>query len=337
MPVIDSHYRPPFLLANGYVQSILPTLVRHIDCSHFQRERLDTHDGDFLDLDWSRTQNGSDSSSGSGSDIEYAGKTLLIISHGLEGHSRRPYVAGIVREANNKGWDALAWNFRSCSGEMNKTLRFYHSGATDDLQHVVEHAHKLGYQSIHLVGFSMGGNLSLLYVGRQGRAIPQYVKSVCAFSVPCDLSASARRLAERKNKIFMWRFLKDLRVKVEAKALDFPEQVSAEGYEEIKTFQHFDDRYTAPIHGFDDADDYWTQSSCKTVLTDIRIPALLVNAKNDPFLPAECFPYDEAMQSEWFSLEVPSSGGHVGFIEFNSDQSYWMEKRAIDFVERLVL
>ncbi|MGK0475824.1 MAG: putative alpha/beta-fold hydrolase [Oleispira sp.] len=320
MPVIDCDYRPPCLLANGYVQSILPSLVRRVDCTHFQRERLNTDDGDFLDLDWSKASPSN------------MGKTLLIISHGLEGHSRRPYVAGIAREANIQGWDALAWNFRSCSGEMNKTLRFYHSGATDDLQRVIEYAHGLGYQHIHLVGFSMGGNLSLLHVGRQGRDLPTYVKSVVAFSVPCDLAASSRRLAERKNKIFMWRFLKDLRVKIDAKALNFPEDVSIDDYHQIKNFQQFDDRYTAPIHGFDSAADYWARSSCKPVLKDIRIPALLVNALNDPFLPRPCFPYEEAQQSEWLSLEVPRSGGHVGFIELNNRQAYWMERRVVKFV-----
>jgi predicted alpha/beta-fold hydrolase len=322
MPVIDCDYRPPCLLSNGYVQSILPSLVRRIDCSHFKRERLHTDDGDFLDLDWSRVSPSS------------MGKTLLIISHGLEGHSRRPYVAGIARDANAQGWDALAWNFRSCSGEMNKTLRFYHSGATDDLNRVIEHAHGLGYQHIHLVGFSMGGNLSLLYAGRHGRDLPPHVKSVAAFSVPCDLAASSRRLAERKNKIFMWRFLKDLREKIEAKALDFPDEVSADDYHQIKNFQQFDDRYTAPIHGFDDAADYWARSSCKPVLKDIRIPALLVNAQNDPFLPEACFPYTEAQQSEWLSLEVPRSGGHVGFIEVNNRQAYWMERRVVAFVKQ---
>lgn len=322
MPVIDCDYRPPCFLSNGYVQSILPSLVRRIDCSHFQRERLNTDDGDFLDLDWSRISPSS------------MGKTLLIISHGLEGHSRRPYVAGVAREANAQGWDALAWNFRSCSGEMNKTLRFYHSGATDDLHRVVEHAHGLGYQHIHLVGFSMGGNLSLLYVGRRGRDLPVCVKSVAAFSVPCDLAASSRRLAERKNKIFMWRFLKDLRAKIEAKALDFPGAVSADDYHQIKNFQQFDDRYTAPIHGFDDAADYWARSSSKPVLNDIRIPALLVNAKNDPFLAESCFPYAEAQSSEWLTLEVPASGGHVGFIEINNRQTYWMERRVAAFVSQ---
>lgn len=327
MPIVKSRYSPPFLLSNGYLQSILPTLMRRLDTSHFIRERLATDDGDFLDLDWSRSD--------SAAALDVSGKTLVVISHGLEGHSRRPYVAGVAREANDKGWDALAWNFRSCSGEMNNTLRFYHSAATYDLQRVLEHAHALGYANIHLVGFSMGGNLSLLYAGERGLDIPPYVKSVCAFSVPCDLAASAACLAKRENKIFMWRFLKDLRAKVEAKAIDFPEHISAEGYDEIRTFQQFDDRYTAPIHGFRDAQDYWAKSSCKPVLTNIRVPALLVNAKNDPFLPVECFPYEEANNSRWLTLEVPQSGGHVGFIELNRSQQYWMEKRVVEFIAAL--
>lgn len=319
MPVVDSDYRPPFLLANGYVQSILPTLIRRIDTDHYQRERLLTDDDDFLDLDWSR----------SGEDFS---ETLVIISHGLEGHSRRPYVAGIVRDVNQRGWDALAWNFRSCSGEMNHTLRFYHSGATADLARVIEHARQLGYRSIHLVGFSMGGNLSLLYAGRLGGDIGRDIKSVTAFSVPCDLTSSAKRLAEPCNKIFMWRFLKDLRVKVEAKARTFPDRISAKNYGQIKTFRQFDERYTAPIHGFESAEDYWLRCSCKPVLKDIRVPALLVNASNDPFLPAACFPVQEALASRWLTLEMPSSGGHVGFIEWNKNHRYWMEKRALKFI-----
>lgn len=322
MPVVDCHYSPPFLLANGYLQSILPALFRRIDCSHFERERLSTDDGDFLDLDWSRVESTEDLDD----------KTLVVISHGLEGHSRRPYVAGIAREANEQGWDVLAWNFRSCSGEMNKTLRFYHSGATDDLHRVLMHAHDLGYSAIHLVGFSMGGNLSLLYAGRAGRDIPHYVKSVCAFSVPCDLSDSAKQLSLPLNKIFMWRFLKDLRAKIEAKARDFPARINADNYHLIKNFRHFDDRYTAPIHGFKDAADYWQKSSCKPVLKDIRVPALLINAKNDPFLAESCFPYDEAKNSRWLHLEVPQSGGHVGFMEINRNHIYWMERRVVKWL-----
>ncbi|WP_430461973.1 YheT family hydrolase [Thalassolituus sp. LLYu03] len=316
MPILASSYRPPRFLANGYLQSILPTLFRRLDDAHLTRERIDTDDGDFLDLDWSCQ----------GSD------TLVIVSHGLEGHSRRPYVLGTVREANRNGWDALAWNFRSCSGEMNRLPRMYHSGATDDLHRVVLHALTRGYRAIHLVGYSMGGNLSLVYTGREAHLLPEAVKSVAAFSVPCDLRSSAFQLAKWQNRIFMWRFLKDLRVKMADKAQRFPGRVTLKGYDDMSSFQEFDDRYTAPLHGFRDAEDYWHQSSSLRYLHQIRIPALLVNARNDPFLSPACFPVDIARQHPSLTLEMPDSGGHVGFIRRTPDQTYWMEQRAMAFI-----
>jgi len=316
MPLLDSSYRSPWLLSNGYVQSILPTLIRSLPDDHLQRERIATDDGDFLDLDWSRR----------------GSETLVIVSHGLEGHSRRPYVLGTVREANRHGWDALAWNFRSCSGDINLQPRMYHSGATDDLHRVVLHAAQQGYQRIHLVGYSMGGNLSLVYAGREADLLPEQVKSVTGFSVPCDLAGSARQLAKWQNRIFMWKFLTDLREKIEHKARMFPQLVSAEGYKRIKTFQQFDDRYTAPLHGFADAKDYWRQSGSGQYLASIRIPALLVNAENDPFLSDSCYPREFAAASDTFTLEIPRSGGHVGFMLRNADQTYWMEQRVMKFI-----
>lgn len=317
MPVINSEYRPPLFLGNGYVQSILPTLVRKIDTDHFVRERITTKDDDFLDLDWSRV----------------GSKSLVIISHGLEGHSRRPYVAGVAKAVNEAGYDSLAWNFRSCGGEMNRQLRFYHSGATEDLEAVIDHALAEGYEHLHLVGFSMGGNLSLLYAGRHAEELSAHIRSVCTFSVPCHLSSSAYELAKPKNKVFMLRFLKDLQGKVEKKAAQFPESLSAEDYHTIKDFKQFDDRYTAPIHGFADADDYWHKSSCIHHLANIKVPALLVNAKNDPFLPEACFPYAQAEKNPNFLLEVAESGGHVGFIKLNRQHRYWMEQRVVEFLE----
>ncbi|WP_419813485.1 YheT family hydrolase [Bacterioplanoides sp.] len=321
MPLLTSSYRPPRGFANGYVQSIYPTLFRNLDLPGLKRERLELDDGDFLDLDWSLCREGRTSS-------------LVIVSHGLEGHSRRPYVLGTLRQANREGLDALAWNFRSCSGEPNRLPRMYHSGATDDLHRVVCHALQQGYQRVHLVGFSMGGNLSLLYAGRDAH-MPQAVASVSGFSVPCDLKGSANQLAGRRNRIFMWRFLRDLRVKVEQKAQRFPDRVSADGYPQIRTFRQFDDRYTAPLHGFKDALDYWQQSSCLSYLSQLKIPALLVNADNDPFLSAACYPRAMARQHDYLHLEVPDSGGHVGFIERSTDQTYWMEKRALAFVKQV--
>lgn len=316
MPVLTSSYCPPWLLANGYVQSIFPTFFRQLDDGHLLRERIPTDDGDFLDLDWSRV----------------GSRTLVVVSHGLEGHSRRPYVLGTVREANRNGWDALAWNFRSCGGDTNLLPRMYHSGATDDLHRVVRHALSQGYEQIHLVGYSMGGNLSLVYAGREAAELPEEVRSVVAFSVPCDLRSSAYQLAKWQNRVFMWKFLRDLKEKMTIKSQRFPHLVSVEGFDDIRTFKQFDDRYTAPLHGFRDAEDYWAQSSSLRYLPHLRVPTLLVNARNDPFLSPECFPQQLAAGHEFLHLEMPGSGGHVGFIQHTDDQTYWMEQRAMRFI-----
>lgn len=323
MPVIKSSYQAPRLFRNGYVQSIYPTLFRNLDLKNLGRQRLELDDGDFLDLDWAPVSQ------------EQQTSRLVIVSHGLEGHSRRPYVLGTLRQANRHGCDALAWNFRSCSGENNRLPRMYHSGATEDLHRVVQEAVSRGYRQIHLVGYSMGGNLSLVYAGREKGIMPPEVKSVCAFSVPCDLRGSADELAKPRNRIFMWRFLRDLKVKVEVKAQLFPHLVTADDYQSIRDFQQFDDRYTAPLHGFDNALDYWARSSCLQFLPDISVPALLVNAADDPFLSASCYPREVADQHPLLQLEIPRSGGHVGFIQRSRDHTYWMEERAMAFIESL--
>lgn len=319
MPLLNSHYSAPLGFHNGYVQSIFPTLFRRLDSEFTQRERIELADGDFLDLDWSvRTEKGE--------------RPLVIISHGLEGNSRRSYVVGVMREARLRGLDALAWNFRSCSGEMNNSPRMYHSGATEDLHAVVKHALAQGYNQIHLVGFSMGGNLSLVYAGREADIVPPQIKSIVAFSVPCDLKSSAHQLAKRRNRIFMWRFLRDLGQKMAIKAQRYPQLISVDNYAEIRNFQQFDDRYTAPLHGFKNAEDYWQQSSSVFYLEQIKVPTLLVNAINDPFLTPQCFPIDIATNHPYLHLEMPASGGHVGFILRSPDQAYWQEKRALDFI-----
>ncbi|ASP40517.1 alpha/beta hydrolase [Bacterioplanes sanyensis] len=315
MPLLDSAYQAPFGFANGYVQSIYPTLFRRLPTEHLQRQSIELDDGDFLDLDWSRG----------------FGDQLVIVSHGLEGHSRRPYVLGVMRQANRQGLDALSWNFRGCSGRPNRLPRSYHSGATEDLAAVIQCARQQGYQAIHLVGFSMGGNLSLLHAGRD--SLDAAVRSVVAFSVPCDLRSSAEQLAKRRNRVFMWRFLRDLQRKMSDKAQRFPELVSVERYHQIRTFKQFDDRYTAPLHGFEDAHDYWQQSSCVHHLKNIRVPALLVNAKDDPFLAKACYPTEIARASRYLHLEQPRYGGHVGFVTRSTDQTYWMEQRALAFIQ----
>jgi len=242
-------------------------------------------------------------------------------------------VLGMIRALHRNGWDALAWNYRSCSGEPNRKLRWYHSGDTADLHSVILHvAARNLYSEVALIGFSLGGNVTLKYAGEQGTSIPSFISKVIAFSVPCDLKSSAIKLARPSNKLYMRRFMKTLREKVRQKKGIFPQNIDDQGLERISTFVEFDDRYTAPIHGFRDAEDYFERSSSRQFLRSIQIPTLLVNARNDPFLDHPSFPYEEAAASANFSFEAPHSGGHMGFVAFN-DGEYWSETRALQFLK----
>ncbi len=316
MPVLPhSTYQPPrFLGRRPHLQSILPAKLRRVYGVAYLRERIDTPDGDFLDLDWSRI----------------GAKRLVIVSHGLEGSSRRSYVMGMVRAFNAAGWDALGWNYRGCSGEPNRQLGSYHSGATYDLDTVVQHALP-HYDTVVLVGFSLGGNLTLKYLGERGADVDARIRSAVAFSVPCDLAAGSKKLAESGNRIYMWYFLRSLHKKVQQKMTMFPGEIDDANYNQIRTFADFDNRYTAPMHGFRDADDYWRRCSSKPLLTAIRIPTLLVNAQDDPFLPDACYPTKEAQASQHVTLEMPRYGGHVGFMSSKGGATYWSEERAVAF------
>ncbi len=258
---------------------------------------------------------------------------MAVLTHGLEGHSRGNYCQGMAGSLTHAGWNVLAWNFRSCSGEANRELQSYHSGATEELQIVLDHVFKeTGYREIALIGFSLGGNLMLKYLGEQADNIDPRIHAAVAFSVPCDLASSAKRLEHWQNRIYMVRFMRSLKTKVREKAMRFPEQISDAGLAKMTTFAEFDEIYTGPIHGFKDADDYWTQCSCRHVLHQIAIPTLLVNALDDPFLTPECFPHKAAEVNPDFSLETPRHGGHLGFVEFNDANEYWSEQRAVAFL-----
>lgn len=301
------------------MQSVWPTLFRSVPMQEPTREVLPTLDEDELQLDWYRQ----------GSD------RLAVISHGLEGHSRRPYVLGLARALLAEGWDVLAWNYRSCGGVMNLQPRFYHSGATEDLTHVVNHALSGDYKSLFLSGFSMGGNLTLLYLGQHGEMVDSRICGAVTYSVPCDLAGSAEVLALPSRRIYMQRFLKDLHVKMQEKSRRFPDLIDTNGFESIRTFREFDDRYTAPLHGFRNAEDYWSQCSALPRLRDIRVPALMINATDDPFLSANCFPETRKLLGDHVRLEAPRWGGHVGFVEHARDGFYWSERRALGFLSHL--
>jgi predicted alpha/beta-fold hydrolase len=316
MPIVDSKFKPSFLLSNAHIQTIFSRkTIKNNKISYF-RERLHTPDKDFIDLDWARTDS----------------KRLIILSHGLEGSSSSPYIKNFVHSANLAGWDVLAWNLRGCSGTPNYKLKSYHSGSSDDLQLVFSHAlFEKKYQQISLVGFSLGGNITLKFLGEQSTSIAGLINSAVAISVPCDLESSANKLNNLTNRYYLNSFISSLKSKLEYKLKKFPDYLPAINLKSIKNFYDFDNYYTAPVHGFGTAEEYWRQASSRFYLKDVAIPTLLINAKNDPFLTPLCFPVEIAKSNENLFLEMPKSGGHVGF-KASKLKSSWANYRSLEFL-----
>ncbi|MET7254546.1 YheT family hydrolase [Dyadobacter fermentans] len=313
----------PYWLPNGHFQSIYPALFRQINGIKYFREKIVTPDDDFLILDWSYAQ------------IE-GQKPLVILSHGLEGDSTRQYITGMVKLLNQHGFDCLAWNFRSCGGEMNQTARFYHSGATEDLDAVVQYAFGKGYSDVRLMGFSLGGNLTLKYLGEQGAGIDGRIKGAIVFSVPMDLKACSLSIIEPRNQIYMRRFLNTLKPKVVEKARFFPEKISLDDHQLVRTLYDFDDIYTAKLHGFKGADHYYAECSSKFFVEQIAIPTTIVNAENDPIVPFESLPIDMLRAHPNVTLLATKDGGHCGFRPARlTDEFYWSEKYALQFLTTL--
>jgi predicted alpha/beta-fold hydrolase len=323
MPLLEkSSYRPPFGFYSGHLQTVYPTIFRKLSLCTTERERIPTPDGDFIDLDWARAK---------------PSRRLAILTHGLEGSSRSKYVQGMARALVLAGWHVLAWNFRSCSGEPNLKLHSYHSGSINDLETVIHHADTpQKYESIALIGFSLGGNVTLKLVGDLGHFINPRIRAAVGISVPCDLASSAKRLEHYTNRIYMRRFLKTLSAKVREKIARFPDEIHDVGLDQMRTFREFDEAYTAPLHGFINAADYWRQCSCKNRLQNITTPTLLMNALDDPFLTPSCYPIEIAQQHPHFYLEMPKHGGHMGFIQFNGDRGYWAETRTVEFLDNVI-
>ncbi len=315
MPLVDSKYNS--FLSNGHFQTILPNIYRKIEFFLPEVEEINTPDGDFLELDWYINPNSD---------------KIAVLSHGLEGNSRRKYMRGMAKHLFENGYNVLCWNYRSCGTRMNKALRFYHSGDTEDIHTIIQHIEsKKLFQSIYLIGFSMGGNISLKYLGEQGKNLSTLIKGAVTISVPLDLVGSSKVLAKWWNSLYMKRFIKSLKKKIEEKSPHYPEYLSLDDYDKIHSFKGFDNKYTAPIHGYNDAFDYWEKSSSKQFLNKITIPTLIINALNDTFLSESCYPYDIAKQSQFIFLETPKTGGHVGFWTIES--VYFTERRAVEFLE----
>ncbi|CAN5693866.1 alpha/beta fold hydrolase [soil metagenome] len=314
MPVLVSQFQPPTLLRNGHLQTILPAFLPLRHQTVREHEKLDLADGDFLDLYWIRSSR----------------KRLAIVSHGLEGSADALYIRSMSAALKADQWDVLTWNYRGCGAETNRLLRSYHSGESNDLRIVTDHAAGT-YEEVVLIGFSLGGNITLKYLGE---ASPHHrITRAAAVSAPVDLKGCAQVLDELPtNRFYLHRFLKSLIAKMELKARLFPGKLDITNIRSIRSFREFDDRYTAPLHGFKDAEDYWARASSLPHLPKITVPALLLNARNDPFLSEESFPQELAEKHACLFLEAPASGGHVGFLDGLGSHHSWAERRIIEFL-----
>lgn len=308
-------YRPNILLRNGHLNTIYPTLFRRQKWPSYSRERFTTPDDDFLDVDFLKDNN----------------NRLAVLCHGLEGSSSSNYIQGLAALLHEKAWDIAALNYRSCSGEMNRQLRMYHSGATSDL-HFLVNRFVNNYSTLVLAGFSLGGNLIMKYAGENPGRIPSQVKALAAVSVPTDLEAGSINIGTPSNFIYELKFLYSLKRKMRLKAQIVKEVPGIENLSKVRSLYDFDNYFTAPIHGFRDAHDYYSQCSSNKFIESIKLPCLLLNAKDDPFLPASCYPEKLCASNPFMQYETPDFGGHVGFVE-TGKRYYWSEYRIESFLK----
>lgn len=316
MPIVETNYKAPYFFRNGYASTVYSGLIRRVKGLVQERERIILSDGDFLDLDWSYADNET--------------QKVIILLHGLEGNAQRPYITGAAKLFNQNNIDAVAVNFRGCSGEPNLKYRSYHSGATEDLDDVIQYILETkNYSEIYIKGISLGANLMLKYLGER-ESIPNEIKAGIAVSVPCDLHGSCQELHALKNKPYHDRFKKHLVDRLKIKQRQHSEILKVEDVKSIKTLIDFDDVYTSKAHGFIDALDYYEKSSSLQFLSSIKTPTLILNALNDSFLSPECYPVKAAKENAKLFLEMPKHGGHAGFIL--SGDFYYNEMRALEFI-----
>ncbi len=321
MPIIKSTYHPSLLFKNAHFNTVYKTLF-HKTFIAYKRERIITPDADFLDLDFSTV----------------GSKTLVIAMHGLEGSSQSKYIISVISYLNSCKIDCVAINFRGCSGEDNNHLHSYNSGKTDDVQIVINHLlENYTYKNIILLGYSMGGNITLKYLGETTNLASE-IKGAIAISVPCDLKGSSYALATWNNYMYMNRFLRTLKDKTILKLEKFPKiGIDKDIVLKATSFKDFDNAVTAPLFGFKNAEDYWEESSSKQFIPTIRKPTLLINALDDSFLSESCFPFQEAKNHSYLNFETPKYGGHVGFnSSFFGKDVLWSENRVLSFIKHII-
>jgi hypothetical protein len=321
MPLIQqSTFNPHPLLWNGHAQTLYPHFFRKVDAPESKRVRIDTKDGDFLNLDLYRAK---------------AGAPLAILTHGLESSSRAHYILGMARQLRSQGINVVAWNMRSCGGELNQTPIFYHGASTEDLDEVINWSREqIKPSAIYLIGFSLGGNLTAFYLGERGTQLASDIRGGALVSTPVHLESTVLKMQKPgMAKLYTESFLSTMRQKVlDKEKILTPMGVDVARAHKVRHFLEFDHLYTAPIHGYKDAFDYYRKAQALGRLSDISVPTLLINGLDDPFLTPECFPRHIAEESQHFYLETPKIGGHVGFVaKGKRGPTYWYETRVCEF------
>ena len=316
-----SLYRAPPWLPGGHLQTIYPAVFLCDRPPALRRERWDTPDGDFIDLDFADA---------GGSAPAALDAPRVVLFHGLEGSSASHYAVALMSALGCAGWNGVVVHFRGCSGEPNRLPRAYHSGDAAEIAWILERLAKLG-QPLFAAGVSLGGNALLKWLGEAGDGAAGLILAAAAVSAPLDLMASGDALGRGFNRVYTRRFLATMRAASLAKLERFPGIFDRRRMLAARNLRQFDDVVTAPLHGFRDRDDYWTRASSKPGLAAVRLPTLVLNARNDPFLPAQYLPRPDQV-SEPVQLEQPEEGGHVGFASgpFPGNLG-WLPQRIISF------
>ena len=311
-------YRPPFWLPEAHSQTIVPSLHPPPRVA-LLRERWDTPDGDFIDVDWAGRRDA---------------ERTLVLFHGLEGSSDSHYARDFAAHAIARGWRIALPHFRGCSGEPNRLPRAYHSGDSAEIDWILRRL-AASSPALHAAGVSLGGNALLKWLGERSTAAARVVRRAAAVCAPLDLSAAGHALDRGFNRaVYTRAFLATLKQKAIAKLERFPGLYDAERVRAASTFHEFDSLVTAPLHGFRDADDYWHKSSSARWLVGVRVPTLVLNARNDPFLPEAALNAATREVSSDVLLELSPEGGHVGFLEPPFPGRHgWLARRVFEFLE----
>lgn len=315
---MSRNVKPPLLQFNGHLQTILGNAFRKLVMPKWERERFTTSDDDFLDLYW----------------LTKGSKNLVVITHGLEGNAERGYITGIVREIEDLDIDIMSWNCRSCSEEINLTAQLYGHGQIDDLHELLNYAiSKNSYESIILVGVSMGANMSTKLATLRANEIDAALKGVVAISSPCDLEECSNRLDLWQNFYLKKRFLNKLKEKIKSKSIQFPDIFDPKNLDKVSVWKDFDDWYSAPINGYKDSAEFYKESSPNTFLPHIETPILIINALNDPIFGENCFPFAIAEKNPYVTLDAVRFGGHTGFA-IKGQRGNYAEMRTRQFISK---